>query len=283
MNIRRPQITRRRFLGTAAFTAATTCWYTWRIEPHWVEIVQRPLPIEQLPAELHGKTLIQLSGLHIGWRVDDDYLIRQFRRVAGMKPDFLAITGDFISYRSAAELDQVKRVLSHLPKGEIATLAILGNHDYGRKWQDEEVAARIETIVRDQGVDLLRNEARMVRGLHIAGLDDLWSPRFAPETALKSLDPKGAGLVLCHNPDAADLPIWGQYRGWILSGHTHGGQCKPPFLPPPMLPVRNRNYTAGEFVLPGGRKLYINRGLGHLTRVRFNVRPEITRFTLEPA
>ena len=48
-----------------------------------------------------------------------------------------------------------------------------------------------------------------------------------------------------------------------------------------MLPVRNRRYTAGEFDLSGGRKLYINRGLGHLTRVRFNVRPEITIFTLE--
>lgn len=168
----------------------------------------------------------------------------------------------------------------HLPKGEITTIAILGNHDYGRKWSDAEVAARIDKIVRDQGVDLLRNESRVIRGLQIAGLDDLWSPCFAPELALNPLDPNRAGLLLCHNPDAADLPIWGQYRGWILSGHTHGGQCKPPFLPPPMLPVRNRTYTAGEFALSSGRKLYINRGLGHLTRVRFNVRPEIAVFTL---
>ena len=278
-----PKITRRRFFGAAAFSAAATCFYTWRIEPHWVEFVRRPLPIEKLPPELHGKTLIQLSDLHIGWRVDDDYVIRQFRRVAELKPDFLVITGDFISYRSAAELDQVKRVLGYLPKGEIATTAILGNHDYGKKWSEKEVADQIETIVRDRGVDLLRNEARVVRGLQIAGLDDLWSPCFAPERALNPLDPNRAGLVLCHNPDAADLPIWGRYRGWILSGHTHGGQCKPPFLPPPMLPVKNRNYTAGEFALPGDRKLYINRGLGHLTRVRFNVRPEITIFTLGSA
>jgi predicted MPP superfamily phosphohydrolase len=32
-----------------------------------------------------------------------------------------------------------------------------------------------------------------------------------------------------------------------------------------------------------GRTLYISRGLGHLTQVRFNVRPEITLFTLERA
>ena len=263
LKLKRPKITRRSFLGAAAFSAAATCFYTWRIEPHWVELVRRPLPIENLPRDLHGRTLVQLSDLHIGWRVDDDYVIHQFSRVAALKPDFLVITGDFISYRSATEIEQVKRVLSHLPKGGIATIAILGNHDYGKNWSQEDVAARVETIVRDQGVDLLRNEARVVRDLQIAGLDDLWSPCFAPERALNALDPNGASLVLCHNPDAADHAIWGKYRGWILSGHTHGGQCKPPFLPPPMLPVKNRRYTAGEFDLSGGRKLYINRGLGH--------------------
>ena len=55
---------------------------------------------------------------------------------------------------------------------------------------------------------------------------------------------------------------------------------KPPFLPPPIIPVRNPRYVAGEVSLAPGRTLYVNRGLGHLTQVRFNVRPEITLFTL---
>jgi predicted MPP superfamily phosphohydrolase len=92
-----------------------------------------------------------------------------------------------------------------------------------------------------------------------------------------------ASVVLSHNPDTADLAGWGNYNGWILSGHTHGGQCKPPFLPPPLLPVKNRRYTAGMFSVGGGRSLYISRGLGHLLQVRFNVRPEVTVFTLERA
>jgi predicted MPP superfamily phosphohydrolase len=47
-----------------------------------------------------------------------------------------------------------------------------------------------------------------------------------------------------------------------------------------VLPVRNKRYTAGEFVVGDGRRMYINRGLGHLLQVRFNVRPEMTLFTL---
>jgi predicted MPP superfamily phosphohydrolase len=90
-------------------------------------------------------------------------------------------------------------------------------------------------------------------------------------------------LVLSHNPDTADEPGWLGYEGWILSGHTHGGQCKPPFLPPPLIPVRNKRYTSGEIDVAGGRRLYISRGVGHTLMVRFNARPEVTIFTLQRA
>ncbi|MFT6811056.1 MAG: putative MPP superfamily phosphohydrolase [Saprospiraceae bacterium] len=89
-----------------------------------------------------------------------------------------------------------------------------------------------------------------------------------------------ANLVLCHNPDVCDLNVWNNYKGWILSGHTHGGQCKLPFLNPPVLPVKNGRYTSGEIDLRDGRMLYINRALGHLLQARFDVRPEITVFEL---
>jgi predicted MPP superfamily phosphohydrolase len=91
------------------------------------------------------------------------------------------------------------------------------------------------------------------------------------------------GGALNHNPDAMDEAIWEGVRGWVLAGHTHGGQVRPPFLPPPVLPVRNRRYTAGAFDVGPGRTLYISRGVGHLLRVRCNVRPEMTLFTLERA
>jgi predicted MPP superfamily phosphohydrolase len=77
-----------------------------------------------------------------------------------------------------------------------------------------------------------------------------------------------------------DLDGWQPFSGWILSGHTHGGQCKPPFLPPPVLPVKNKRYTSGAFAINGDRQMYISRGVGTVLPVRFNVRPEVTVFTL---
>jgi predicted MPP superfamily phosphohydrolase len=276
-------ITRRQFLGVTASALASGAGiglYTWRIEPHWVEEVRRPLPISNLPSTLEGGTLVQVSDLHVGPRVDSDYLIRALHRVATLAPDIVTYTGDFITYHDRSQLEELDRVLGHAPRGFVATVGILGNHDYGRAWRDEQVAAEVVRRATNAGITVLRNTALDLRGLQIAGLDDLWGPRFGPQETLGSLSPSAAHLILCHNPDALDQPVWGGYQGWVLAGHTHGGQCKPPFLPPPVLPVRNPRYTAGEIPLDDGRRLYINRGLGHLLRVRFNVRPEVTIFTL---
>lgn len=270
---------RRKLLKTGlALGAASLGLYTWRIEPHWLEIVARPLPIAGLPDALVGKRLVQISDLHIGPQVDDDYLVNTFERVQQIGPEIVVYTGDFISHRDQVD-DQIRRVFSRCALGSLATFGVLGNHDYGMSFRDQAVAGEVARVATDSGITLLRNEVKEVDGLQVCGLEDLWGGNF-DTAALKALRPDKPALVLSHNPDSVDWPGWDDFQGWILSGHTHGGQCKPPFLPPPLLPVNNRRYTAGEFDLAGGRRMYINRGVGYLYRVRFNVRPEVTVFEL---
>jgi predicted MPP superfamily phosphohydrolase len=280
-----PRQTRRGFLNLlrrGGLGALAVGLYTWQIEPHLVEVVERHLPIHGLPAGLAGRTLAQISDLHVGYIVDSDYLRWALRLVSSLGPDLVVITGDFMSCEATEQADQVARVLEHLRPARLGCYAILGNHDYGQGWHHEEAADRLARRVAERGIFLLRNSMQVVAGLQLAGIDDLWGPNFRPGQVMPRLDPTQPALVLCHNPDAVDRPVWSGYQGWILAGHTHGGQCKPPFLPPPRLPVQNKRYTAGEFDLGDGRMLYINRGLGYLRRVRFNVRPEITLFRLVP-
>jgi predicted MPP superfamily phosphohydrolase len=282
--------------------------YAWQIEPFWLEIVRRPMPLANLPQALVGKTLLQVSDIHVGPRVSSDYLIRSLSAAQSLEPDFVAFTGDFVSFRSAHEVTELARVLRSMPRGRLATVASLGNHDYGRNWRNIAVADQVSRVATDAGMVVLRNDVRTIGGLQFAGLADFWSPEFglghgeAPEgallaplsspflhagtdaaTALRKLASGQPTVVLSHNPDAQDLPIWEGVRGWVLAGHTHGGQVRAPFLPPPVLPVKNRRYTSGVFDVGPGRTLYINRGLGFLIQVRFDVRPELTLFTLERA
>jgi predicted MPP superfamily phosphohydrolase len=268
-------------LAGAACGAAAVGLYSWRIEPHWLQFTYPALPIRGLLKEIEGRTLAQISDLHIGPKVDESYILESFGRLKDLGPDFVVFTGDWITYRGPKQLDQLRRVLAHLPHGRFGTVGILGNHDYGFNWRMLEVARQVADIARSAGVTMLRNEAAVVAGIQFIGIDDLWSPCFGPGDMLAEKGHDASTLVLCHNPDAADKPVWGSYQGWILAGHTHGGQCKPPFLPPPLLPVKNRRYVAGEIALPGNRRMYISRGVGHLLRVRFNVRPEIPVFRLQ--
>lgn len=276
------KLTRRAFLATAT-AVPLTLLYTWRVEPTWLEITKRDLPIENLPPALDGRTLAHFSDLHIGYQVDPDYLAETFRRVAALRPDIVVHTGDLITHSRVPDLAETGAVLAQFPRGALGSYAVLGNHDYGHNWDHPDVAAAVTDLLTQAGCRVLRNESVDCHGLRIAGCDDLWSGRLALPRALAGLTPAQPALVLCHNPDACDLPGWENFSGWILAGHTHGGQCKPPFLPPPLLPVKNRRYTAGAFELSGGRRLYISRGVGHLMRVRFNVRPEVALFTLRRA
>ena len=255
--------------------------YAWQVEPFWLEFVHKKMPILNLNQSLTNKTLIQISDIHVGNRFDYQYIIDSFKQAKAYNPDFVVYTGDYVNYKNEEQFEQLKTVMRHAVKGKLGTVGILGNHDYGKNWAEQSVADSITEILNTAGIKILKNQAIEIEGLQIIGLDDYWGLNFNPKEAMKHYDPIKANIVLCHNPDVCDLDVWNDYKGWILAGHTHGGQCKPPFLPAPMLPVENKNYSQGEIDLKDGRTLYINRALGHLWQVRFNVRPEITIFELE--
>src|SRR5215213_20262 len=127
------KITRRRLLKGAAATAGlslATGFYTWRIEPHWLQVVERTLPVAHLPSSLDGARLAQLSDLHISHQVDDSYLLETFERVRQLAPEIVVYTGDFTT-DSPDAVDHARKMFPYLPLGTRATFGILGNHDYG--------------------------------------------------------------------------------------------------------------------------------------------------------
>lgn len=267
-------------IGISFFTGL----YTWQIEPYWLEFVRLKMPIQHLPDALIGKTLMQISDIHVGNRVDHNYIIDSLQRAKQFNPDFVVYTGDYVTMHNHEVLyDKLEEVLQESVKGTLGTVAILGNHDYGLNWRENEVADTISQMLSNHEISVLRNQSIEINHLNFIGFDDLWASTLDAEKALENYDKNKANIVLCHNPDVCDLDVWGDYQGWVLSGHTHGGQCKAPFLTPPILPVKNKRYSAGKIELSGNRTLYINRALGFSRQVRFNVRPEITIFELEKA
>jgi len=274
---------RRDFLLAAGAGLTALGTYAHWLEPFWIEVSRRDLPIAGLPHSLDGRSLLHLSDLHVG-PVDDRYLERVWRTGAALAPDIVMYTGDWVTLQHIGQLGQLEAHLPQVPRGRMLTLSVLGNHDYGSQWRDLAIAEAIIDRLAAVNIRVLRNEAMDLDGLFVAGVDDYWSPYARPEQALATWRRGTPSLVLNHNPDGMDdRTRWNGYDGWVLSGHTHGGQCRSPFLAPLVLPVRNRRYTAGEVAVGDGRRVYISRGVGFNVQVRVNVRPEMTLFTLRRA
>jgi len=282
--------TRRRLLmaagGLVAAGAGAAVYARW-VEPTWIEVVERNLPVPNLPAGWDGARVGLLADLHHSPRVPLDYLARGVNRLASLAPDLAAIVGDFVTTRDPRYAEAVAGLMDRLTP-PLGTFACLGNHDYGlsRRVRHAEAGAVAEALSA-HGVRLLRNAAEGVaRGgdtLWIVGLEDLWSGRLSAADAFAAVPTEAANLTLCHNPDAAD-DLARAGAGAVLSGHTHGGQVQVPLVGPPLLPVRNRSRYEGLHRLGGGPSvLYINRGLGWLRKVRFACRPEITLLALRRA
>ena len=279
--------TRRKFLrravGASLCGGLGTVGYAYGIEPHWVDVTRRRLPIAHLPQDLVGRRVVQISDLHVGDCVSDNYMSKTLASLSQFEPDLIVMTGDFMTSHADEQVDHTLNVLQHLPTAPLGRIAILGNHDYGDAALHPLAADQLAQGMSELDIHVLRNEVKDIAGLQVAGLDELLAGRCLIRPTLAQLDPQQASLVLCHNPDAADQSGWQGYQGWILAGHTHGGQCRIPGFAPPITPVWNKRYTSGMYSLSGNRHMYINRGLGYFRRIRFNCRPEVTLFTLERA
>lgn len=281
------RLSRRSVMALGALgTVAGLAGYAFGVEPRWVSVEHHEMAIPNLPKHLVGKTLVQLSDTHIGSRVDPEYLLRQFDYVSSLQPDFVCFTGDFIDQVNPWYVQEGIRLMERFPRGHFGTVCVLGNHDYvnpSHRLDDSGGTSRlIDAFADADGLELLIDDIIEMNGLHFAGLPDLWFGglrRSLSKRVIKKLEGKPS-VVLSHNPDTADLPIWGDFDSWVLCGHTHGGQCTFPVIGAPVLPVVNREYVSGAFEIDNQFKMYINRGIGHSTRVRFMARPEITVFTL---
>jgi len=288
---KKKRISRRRFvrgvvLGTMGFCTACAI-DAWGVEPEWVEVVERELKLKKLPRGFHGKKIIQISDLHLSTTVSKKYLKRCVRRVNMLGGDMVVLTGDYVTLdRRGSYKEKVIELLGGL-ESPLGVYACLGNHDYGvtSNWRRsrEDWAQYLSEGMARRGINVLRNKAEFIQigndKICLVGLGDMWAGDMHIEKGFEGVGEDVTTIVLVHNPDSIEQ-LQERKTDAILCGHTHGGQVRVPFLGPPILPIKNRQYYAGMFEV-GDTTLYVNRGLGRLGRLRFNCRPEITVFTLK--
>lgn len=274
-------------LGSAAASVAGLGSYAGFIEPRWWEVTRHRVA---MPGWQGTRTvrLLHLADLHLSPLMPLPALRDAFTLALTTKPDLICLVGDFITTRTGHNLRDYATALRRLAEAA-PTYAVLGNHDGGH-WaafaEGYDTSGPVRETLEKAGITLLHNVATDVRHhghpLRIVGVGDLWSLEVEAAAAFASPAPSGVPTVLlAHNPDTKDIVA---DRPWhlMLSGHTHGGQVRPPFAAAPIVPVQDKRYV--DDLRPWGQRwICVTRGVGLILGVRFLVRPEITVLELGAA
>jgi uncharacterized protein len=287
--------------GSLPFLAATYGFAAGRLR-YTVERVD--VPIANLPPELDGLRIAQLSDIHIGDYMPPHEIRRAVDMANDLQPDISFVTGDFVS-SVGDPLGACINELSRL-RAPLGVWGCNGNHEIYAGVEDEA-----ERLFREKGMQLLRAASEVVEHnggrFNLIGVDYqrdhmVSGEHMGPESMLREIEHlirrDMPNVLLSHNPNsfhrAAELGI-----ELSLAGHTHGGQVKFEIVDHSVSPARLITpFVAGLYRLPmnghsgaaptgnGSQKaaLYVNRGLGTFGfPVRIGVPPEITLLTLRRA
>jgi predicted MPP superfamily phosphohydrolase len=290
-----PELGRRHFLKKSVAVAAAAPFI---ISGHGVLLGRRrfrvdhfDLPLSGLSSSLSQLSIVHLTDIHVGPFMPPEELAAYVEAVNRLKPDLIALTGDFVS-RGLDEVVPCVETLAGL-KARYGIFACMGNHEVLVGAEDE-----MTRLFTRKGVQVLRNDAASIRihntALNILGIDDLrWGlPDLSRALKIAQGEPGEVGLLLSHRPEVfpeasrAGVDV-------VLSGHYHGGQVK--LGPDPeSLSIASllTPYAEGLFHLSrrhnlsasGGKSalLFVSRGIGTTgLPIRVNCPPQIAHLTLK--
>lgn len=282
------RITRRRFLKTSAYIAAGAAIYAGEIERHWIEFSHSDVTIPGLHPAFDGFRAVQISDIHFDEFTESFFLQEAVNRVNKLHPDVVFLTGDFVTHSPISRrifkqgASECAAVLNQLTCS--SRFACLGNHDMlvGKEQVERALAANAITLLNNSYLPIERGGGRF----WLAGLEDPLEGKPDPDAAIPASIrnvPNEPVVLMCHAPDYADNLLAqpeGQSVALMLSGHTHGGQVRLPFIGALNLPEMGKKYIEGWFRL-GNLQLHVNRGLGTVALpFRFDCPPEISVITL---
>ncbi|OCT12920.1 phosphoesterase [Paenibacillus pectinilyticus] len=249
------------------------------VEPRWLQVERISLAFPTLPEAFKGLRVVQFSDLHFGFHLDVNQLTRVVEVIQAEQPDIVCFTGDLVDYAVGQHGKEMRDVLKRI-QPTYGCFAVLGNHDYYGN------ANEVASVLEDGGFHCLRNRGVRIQkdnqSIWMAGVEDMWEGVPDLQAALQKMNKEEWVLLLSHAPDFADTAAASPVQ-LQLSGHSHGGQVRLPFIGPLASVPYGVKYPSGLYHVGPNKSLtlYTNRGIGVSVRpIRFMCRPEITVFTL---
>lgn len=216
-------------------------------------------------------TIAQISDLHLGAMLGDEFLQQVIGKLNELHPDIVVATGDVVDGQGDDFNELAKRF--HSLQAPTGLFAITGNHEYFAGLEHSL------QFLRNAGFTVLRGEAAAAGGVILLGVDDQTGQARGQEAkldigqALASVTAKDFIVLLKHQPVVDNTTPFDLQ----LSGHVHGGQI----FPFGFLTRMTYGVGTGLTRLADGRLLYVSRGTGTWgPPIRLFAAPEITLITI---
>ena len=214
-------------------------------------------------------TIVQISDMHIGGLIDQDFVKKSVEKINALNPDLIAITGDL----SDAHVSVIKDTIDELQylKSRFGTFYVVGNHEYFHNINDTL------TYLKTLNIHVLENSSMKVDEFYIAGVYDLFGYRVEHHipnisAAMHNIPKNTPSLLLAHQPKYLNY-LEDFTPSLILSGHTHGGQI----WPFGYLVKLAQPYLKGLHTIGKNRHIYVNSGIGFWgPKMRLDSQAEIT-------
>jgi len=272
---------RRNFLRAAhviLFGApAVAVGYGTFIERLRISMREVTINIPDLPPDLHGVRLVQLTDIHLSPFLSERDLERAVAMANETRAHLALVTGDLITMRGDP-LDACLNSLARL-RAEAGILGCLGNHESyaGTEQYTTEQGARL-------GLRFLRSAAASLKFggsiLNVAGVDYQEFRKPYLVGAEKLVQPGAYNLILSHNPDV--FPVASR-QGFDLTvaGHTHGGQVRVEILRQDLNVARFFTPYVDGIYRQGSSAIFVSRGIGTIgLPTRLGSAPEVALITL---
>lgn len=243
------------------------------IEPNWLNIQNYHyiLNNDSIKQEKTIKTVV-ISDLHLGIYKNHDYLSKIVKKINNLNPDLVLIPGDFVFHLNK---EKIQKYFQPLTKLNAPTFGVTGNHDDGNPGKD--ISADLTIELGKLGINIINDETATItikdNTIKIIGFRDYWNDKKNYNVA-KIVQKEDLLLGLVHNPDAVyNFPI--NNIDIFVTGHTHGGQIRIPYLYELAIPCI---YPFGKgFYLTNNQMVFVSPGVGMVgLPMRFLMRPEIS-------
>jgi predicted MPP superfamily phosphohydrolase len=241
-----------------------------------------PMTYPDLPQDLRGLKILQISDCHLGFYVGLSALEDLLKDADELRPDLVLVTGDLADDLNL--LPEALKLISQV-RTKYGAYSSLGNHEYYRG------ITKVIEIYKNGPIPLLVNEGQLIPianfKIYIGGADDPRHLRrdntdFFENTvvrAMAQMPSNSFSILMSHRPEAFDFAAQ-QGIKLTLSGHTHGGQIG--FAGRSVFePLLSYKYLWGKYFHANGSQLYTTAGVGHWFPFRLGCSSEAPLIILE--